>query len=123
MFNHLGVTGLKVLMERESANPEFGFMFNLQSPEHMYFRWRLYSLAQGMHTVRRPEPLQCLLTSSSWEVHCFSEVSREGQESCQGSVQIQHCHGQRQMQVTRSGRGASSPSCCSRAGSGGCRPR
>jgi len=34
-------------MERESANPEFAFMFNLQSPEHMYFRWRLYSLAQG----------------------------------------------------------------------------
>lgn len=38
-------------MERESANPEFAFMFNLQSPEHMYFRWRLYSLAQGERPV------------------------------------------------------------------------
>lgn len=37
----------QVLMEKESANPEFAFMFNLQSPEHMYFRWRMYSLAQG----------------------------------------------------------------------------
>jgi Surp module len=47
-------TAMKVLMERESANPEFGFMFNLQSPEHMYFRWRLYSLSQGMQTVQLP---------------------------------------------------------------------
>jgi Surp module len=50
----INVTEMQVLMERESANPEFGFMFNLQSPEHMYFRWRLYSLAQGMLTVQPP---------------------------------------------------------------------
>ncbi len=45
-------------MERESANPEFAFMFNLQTPEHMYFRWRLYSLAQGASALS-------LLASSS----------------------------------------------------------
>jgi U2-associated protein SR140 len=34
-------------MERELKNPEFAFLFDLRSPEHVYYRWRIYSLAQG----------------------------------------------------------------------------
>lgn len=32
-------------MEAEFSNPEYQFLFNLQSPEHIYYRWRLHSLA------------------------------------------------------------------------------
>lgn len=34
-------------MEREASNPEFAFLYNLASLEHVYYRWRLFSLAQG----------------------------------------------------------------------------
>ena len=69
------VVHVQALMDKETANPEFAFMFNLQTPEHVYFRWRLFSLAQGgslckemlrsicrtgilppNHTTNQPEP-------------------------------------------------------------------
>ncbi len=37
----------QVIMELEQGKPEYGFLFNLQSPEHAYYRWRLYSLGEG----------------------------------------------------------------------------
>lgn len=36
----------QALMSREAENPEFIFLFDLDSPEHAYYRWRLYSLTQ-----------------------------------------------------------------------------
>ncbi len=43
---------LQVVMEREGGNPEFGFLFDIRCPEHLYYRWRLFSLASG-DTLRR----------------------------------------------------------------------
>lgn len=43
----------QALMSREANNPEFMFLFDLGCPEHAYYRWRLYSLAQAGH--------QCLI--------------------------------------------------------------
>lgn len=37
----------QVVMERESDNPEFAFMFDVTLPEHAYYRWRIFSLANG----------------------------------------------------------------------------
>lgn len=37
----------QAIMSYERDNPEFAFLFDLQSPDHAYYRWRLYSLAQG----------------------------------------------------------------------------
>ena len=34
-------------MEAEAENPDFGFLFELASPAHAYYRWRLHSLAEG----------------------------------------------------------------------------
>eukprot|EP00842_Homolaphlyctis_polyrhiza_P004256 jgi/Hompol1/4831/HPOL_001848-RA len=36
-----------LLLLREEGNEEFSFLFNVKSPEHHYYRWRLYSLQQG----------------------------------------------------------------------------
>lgn len=35
------------IMNRELNNPQFRFLFENQSPEHIYYRWRLFSLLQG----------------------------------------------------------------------------
>lgn len=35
------------LMKRESQNLEFAFLFNCDLPEHVYYRWKLYSLLNG----------------------------------------------------------------------------
>lgn len=35
------------IMNRELANPQFKFLFENQSPEHIYYRWRLFAMLQG----------------------------------------------------------------------------
>jgi len=35
------------IMNRELNNPQFKFLFENQSPEHVYYRWRLFSILQG----------------------------------------------------------------------------
>ena len=35
------------IMNQEISNPQFKFLFENHSPEHVYYRWRLYSLLQG----------------------------------------------------------------------------
>jgi len=35
------------IMNQEMNNPQFKFLFENNSPEHVYYRWRLYSLLQG----------------------------------------------------------------------------
>ena len=55
---------VQVIMEKEAQNPEFVFLYNLASPEHAYYRWRLFSLSQGappqtmvdIHTQRLAKP-------------------------------------------------------------------
>jgi len=36
-----------MIMNREMSNPSFSFLFENRSPEHLYYRWRLFSLLQG----------------------------------------------------------------------------
>lgn len=42
----------QAVMLKEQANPEFAFLFDLKSPEHVYYRWRLYSLANEDSLMR-----------------------------------------------------------------------
>lgn len=42
----------KLIMERESQNDRYKFMFLPTMPEHMYYRWKVYSLSQGKQTKR-----------------------------------------------------------------------
>ncbi|XP_051543430.1 U2 snRNP-associated SURP motif-containing protein isoform X2 [Myxocyprinus asiaticus] len=36
-----------IIMSREKNNPEFRFLFDNKSHEHVYYRWKLYSILQG----------------------------------------------------------------------------
>lgn len=42
----------QAVMLKEQSNPEFAFLFDLKSPEHVYYRWRLYSLANEDSLMR-----------------------------------------------------------------------
>lgn len=35
----------QLIMMEQQGQPEFNFLFELDSPEHAYYRWRLYSLS------------------------------------------------------------------------------
>lgn len=37
----------QMLLEGEHRNPEFDFLRDVAAPEHMYYRWRIYSLCNG----------------------------------------------------------------------------
>ena len=51
----------QAVMLKEQTNPEFRFLFDLKTPEHVYYRWRLYTLANE-DSLR------------SWRVEPFSMV-------------------------------------------------
>ncbi|XP_051950316.1 U2 snRNP-associated SURP motif-containing protein-like isoform X1 [Xyrauchen texanus] len=36
-----------IIMSREKNNPDFRFLFDYKSHEHVYYRWKLYSILQG----------------------------------------------------------------------------
>ncbi|KDD75808.1 hypothetical protein H632_c490p0, partial [Helicosporidium sp. ATCC 50920] len=57
----------QLIMEREAGNPEFAFLFNTASPEHLFYRWRLFALSNG-DSMRswRVEPFQMVGESNRW---------------------------------------------------------
>eukprot|EP00873_Tetraselmis_striata_P014120 jgi/Tetstr1/434384/TSEL_023485.t1 len=70
MADYVSIDGAdfeQAVMEREKGNPEFGFLYDLDSSEHVYYRWRLYSLLQG-DTLRswRTAPFVMVEGSPRW---------------------------------------------------------
>jgi U2-associated protein SR140 len=63
----------QAVMSYEQENPEFAFLFDLSLPDHVYYRWRLYSMAQG-DTLR------------NWRIEPF--VLLEGGPRCASSQSI-----------------------------------
>ena len=57
----------QVIMEKEANNPEFNFLFDIKCPEHAYYRWRLFSLANG-DSLRswRVDPFLMVEKSNKW---------------------------------------------------------
>ncbi|KAF9152936.1 U2 snRNP-associated SURP domain-containing protein [Linnemannia schmuckeri] len=56
-----------ILIEKEFRNPTFAFLINLKSPEHIYYRWRLYSMKQGDTATRwRTEPFKMVEGGPMW---------------------------------------------------------
>ncbi|CAE8711970.1 unnamed protein product, partial [Polarella glacialis] len=62
----------KLLLEREKDNPRFAFLSvekeNLEDPIHVYYRWRVFSFAQGDNEVFwRTEPYQVYENGPLWQ--------------------------------------------------------
>ncbi|KAI9362068.1 hypothetical protein DFJ73DRAFT_813257 [Zopfochytrium polystomum] len=43
-----------LIMDREANNPQFSFLFQNDSPEHVYYRWKMYSLLHGDSKINWP---------------------------------------------------------------------
>ncbi|RUS23960.1 hypothetical protein BC938DRAFT_474338 [Jimgerdemannia flammicorona] len=72
--------GSALMMDREWNHPKFKFLSRSQSPEHVYYRWKLYSILQGDRKNHwRTEPFQMFDEGPWWvppEIPFDEEVCR-----------------------------------------------
>jgi hypothetical protein len=65
----------RAVMDRERDTEDFAFLFDSSSPEHRYYRWRVFSLAQGDTLSRQGltynRPLYNPLLSCCWFMSCY----------------------------------------------------
>uniref|UniRef100_A0AAV2LA57 U2 snRNP-associated SURP motif-containing protein n=1 Tax=Knipowitschia caucasica TaxID=637954 RepID=A0AAV2LA57_KNICA len=56
-----------MIMNRELNNPMYRFLFENQSPAHVYYRWKLYSILQGESPAKwRTEDFRMFKNGSLW---------------------------------------------------------
>ncbi|CAG7733273.1 unnamed protein product [Allacma fusca] len=56
-----------MIMNREINNPQYRFLFENQSPAHVYYRWKLFSILQGDSTQRwRTDEFRMFKHGSIW---------------------------------------------------------
>ena len=57
----------RAVMDRERDNEDFAFLFDHARPEHAYYRWRVFSLAQGDSLTRwRTDPFVMIEGGLRW---------------------------------------------------------
>uniref|UniRef100_A0A8C1N091 Zgc:163098 n=1 Tax=Cyprinus carpio TaxID=7962 RepID=A0A8C1N091_CYPCA len=57
-----------IIMSREKNNPDFRFLFDNKSQEHVYYRWKLYSILQGENPNKwRTSPFRMFRGGSLWK--------------------------------------------------------
>ncbi|KAI9303100.1 hypothetical protein BJ944DRAFT_268929 [Cunninghamella echinulata] len=57
----------ELIIERESNNKQYEFLFNNLHPDHIYYRWRLFSILQGDTNLNwRTEPFQMFEGGPWW---------------------------------------------------------
>jgi len=74
----------KLIMERESQSrdPRFAFLFMIQSPEHMYYRWKTYSLSQKDTMEKwRTVPFQMITGGPFWIPPPLTELKQSNSRS------------------------------------------
>ncbi|TNN41076.1 U2 snRNP-associated SURP motif-containing protein [Liparis tanakae] len=56
-----------VIMNKEKSNPDYRFLFNNKSQDHVYYRWRLFSILQGQSpTEWRTADFRMFRAGSMW---------------------------------------------------------
>ncbi|KAF9981939.1 U2 snRNP-associated SURP domain-containing protein, partial [Modicella reniformis] len=57
----------QALIDKESRNPRFAFLIDHKSPEHIYYRWKLFSMMQGDTATRwRTGPFKMVDGGPTW---------------------------------------------------------
>ncbi|CAF0975495.1 unnamed protein product [Didymodactylos carnosus] len=55
------------IMNKEMNNAQYRFLFENQSPAHLYYRWKLFSVVQGDSVSGwRTEPFKMFINGSTW---------------------------------------------------------
>merc|ERR1719387_866152 len=58
----------QLVMERESPEGTFAFLFQHDSPENIYYRWRTFAFAQGDNFKQwRDEPFRLCTKGALWK--------------------------------------------------------
>lgn len=62
-----GMVFENLAIQRERDDPKFRFLFDTDLPDHIYYRWRVYSIAQGDSLYSwRQQPFQMLEGGPYW---------------------------------------------------------
>ncbi|XP_062522101.1 U2 snRNP-associated SURP motif-containing protein-like [Corticium candelabrum] len=65
---HEGPEFEAIIMQREINNSSFSFLFDCQSPSHVYYRWKLYTILQGESVGQwRTDAFQMFTGGSLWQ--------------------------------------------------------
>ncbi|XP_077971948.1 U2 snRNP-associated SURP motif-containing protein-like isoform X2 [Styela clava] len=72
-----------MIMNREINNPMFRFLFENQSPAHIYYRWRMYSILQGETATKwRTQDFRLFEGGSMWRpppINPYEEVMSDSE--------------------------------------------
>lgn len=71
----------QLIMERESPDGDFSFLFKHDSPDNIYYRWRTFAFAQGDNfRAWRTASFRICDVGGQWWIPPHCEVSRESQK-------------------------------------------
>jgi hypothetical protein len=66
----------KCVMSDQRLNPRFAFLFDVNKDEHLYYRWKTYSLANGdTQGTWRVSPFQMMISGPFWIPPSLAEAA------------------------------------------------
>jgi U2-associated protein SR140 len=84
-----------LIMSREISNPLFRFLYENESPAHIYYRWRLFSILQGDSPNEWSEKEFRMFTGSSiWQPPKMNFFNQGMPEELISEDEIEPCKGQ-----------------------------
>ncbi|TMS13758.1 U2 snRNP-associated SURP motif-containing protein [Larimichthys crocea] len=70
-----------VIMNREKNNPDYRFLFDNKSQDHVYYRWKLFSILQGESpTEWRTTDFRMFRGGSIWRPPILNSYSQRGED-------------------------------------------
>ncbi|XP_057208774.1 U2 snRNP-associated SURP motif-containing protein isoform X1 [Triplophysa rosa] len=79
-----------IIMSREKSNPDFRFLFENKSQEHVYYRWKLYSILQGENPNKwRTTSFRMFRGGSLWKPPILTPYLHGDEDAEESSFSIQ----------------------------------
>ncbi|XP_074468376.1 U2 snRNP-associated SURP motif-containing protein [Sebastes fasciatus] len=70
-----------VIMNKEKSNPDYRFLFDNKSQDHVYYRWKLFSILQGQSpTEWRTTDFRMFRGGSMWRPPILNNYSQRGED-------------------------------------------
>ncbi|XP_054481243.1 U2 snRNP-associated SURP motif-containing protein isoform X2 [Anoplopoma fimbria] len=70
-----------VIMNKEKSNPDYKFLFDNKSQDHVYYRWKLFSILQGQSpTEWRTADFRMFRGGSMWRPPIINNYSQRGED-------------------------------------------
>ncbi|XP_030601676.1 U2 snRNP-associated SURP motif-containing protein [Archocentrus centrarchus] len=80
-----------IIMNKEKNNPDYRFLFDNKSQDHVYYRWRLFSILQGESpTEWRTSDFRMFRGGSLWRPPSLNSYSQRGEERAEVEDDVSH---------------------------------